>query len=192
MSDDALREKWNSRHGVAEKRPSVARVLEENLHLLPESGTALDLASGLGGNALALAGQGLDVTAWDLSPVAIQRLQGFAAEAGLVNLQAEVRDVEEQPPAPASFDVIVVSYYLERSLIAKLIQALKPGGLIFYQTFTAIAVGDEGPANPAFRLGDNELLDLFRPLKLRVYREENRLGDLQRGARDIAMLVAER
>ncbi len=192
MTDDTLREKWDSRHGVAEKRPSLARVLEENLHLLPTSGVALDLACGLGGNALALAEQGLDVTAWDLSPVAIQRLQGFASEAGLSNLKAEVRDVEDQPPTPASFDVIVVSYYLERNLIPTLIEALKPGGLIFYQTFTAIAVGEEGPSNPAFRLADNELLELFRPLKLRVYREENRLGDLQRGVRDIAMLVAER
>jgi 2-polyprenyl-3-methyl-5-hydroxy-6-metoxy-1,4-benzoquinol methylase len=192
MSDDALREKWDNRHGAEDKHPTLARVLQENLHLLPESGTALDLACGLGGNALALAEQGLDVTAWDLSPVAIQRLQRFSSQAGLSNLKAEVRDVEEQPPAPASFDVIVVSYYLERSLIPKLIEALKPGGLIFYQTFTAITVGEEGPSNPAFRLGDNELLDLFRPLKLRVYREENRLGDLQRGARDIALLVAER
>lgn len=192
MSDDSLREKWDSRHGAVEKRPSLARVLAENLHLLPASGTALDLACGLGGNALALAEQGLDVTAWDLSPVAIQRLQKFASEAKLSNLKAEVRDVEQQPPGPASFDVIAVSYYLERSLIPQLMQALKPGGLIFYQTFTAIAVGEEGPSNPAFRLGDNELLELFRPLKLRVYREENRLGDLQRGARDIAMLVAER
>jgi SAM-dependent methyltransferase len=124
--------------------------------------------------------------------VAIERLQGFAAEAGITHLRAEVRDVEKQPPVPASFDVIVVSYYLERSLIPKLIEALKPGGLIFYQTFTAIAVAEEGPSYPAFRLGDNELLDLFIPLKLRVYREENRLGDLQSGARDIAMLVAER
>jgi SAM-dependent methyltransferase len=192
MSDDSLREKWDNRHGVAEKRPSLARVLEENLHLLPASGTALDLACGLGGNALALAEQGLDVTAWDLSPVAIERLQGFAAETGLSNLKAEVRDVEQKPPAPASFDLIVVSYYLDRNLIPTLIESLKPGGLIFYQTFTAIAVGEEGPSNPAFRLGDNELLDLFRPLKLRVYREENRLGDLLKGARDIAMLVAER
>jgi hypothetical protein len=53
-------------------------------------------------------------------------------------------------------------------------------------------VGEEGPSNPAFYLADNELLELFRSLKLRVYREENRLGDLHKGSRDIAMLVAER
>jgi tellurite methyltransferase len=191
MSDDILRAKWDLRHGAGEKQPTVARVLQENLHLLPASGKALDLACGLGGNALALAARGLDVTAWDLSPVAIQRLRESAVAAGLANLKAEVWDIERQPPAAASFDLIVVSYYLERSLIPALIQALKPGGLIFYQTFTAIAVGEEGPSNPAFRLGDNELLDLFCSLKLRVYREENRLGDLQAGLRDVAMLIAE-
>jgi hypothetical protein len=41
-------------------------------------------------------------------------------------------------------------------------------------------------------LADNELCQLFSSLKLRYYREENRLGDLQEGARDIAMLVAEK
>jgi SAM-dependent methyltransferase len=111
---------------------------------------------------------------------------------GLNNLQAEVRDVEQAPPPSASFDVIVVSYYLEPTLAPQIAAALKPGGLLYYQTFTRIAVGSEGPSNPAFRLHDNELLQLFSGLRLRVYREENRLGDLTRGTRDLAMLVAER
>jgi tellurite methyltransferase len=189
---DRPRQKWDTRYEDPQKQPSVARVLQENLHLLPGEGRALDLACGLGGNALALAENGLDVSAWDLSQVAIDRLRGFAAERALSNLRAEIRDVEQAPPAPASFDVIVVSYYLERSLAPRLMEALKPGGLLFYQTFTRIAVGSEGPTNPGFRLDDNELLRLFSALRLRVYREENRLGDLARGARDLAMLVAER
>ena len=192
MSDDKLRAKWDERHGDPGKGPSTAKVLAENLHLLPASGQALELACGLGGNALALAARGLEVSAWDLSPVAIRRLREFAASAGLSNLRAEVRDVEEAPPAPESFDVIVVSYYLERSLTPGLIAALRPGGLIFYQTFTRIAVSQEGPSNPIFRLSDNELLRLFDSLRVRVYREENRLGDLRLGTRDVAMLVAQR
>ncbi len=192
MSEESLQAKWDTRHGDPLKQPAVSRVLEENLHLLPTSGEALELACGLGGNALALAAQGLEVTAWDLSPVAIERLQAFAAARGLKRLQAAVRDVEQAPPAPNSFDVIVVSYYLERPLIPHLIAALRPGGLIYYQTFTRIAVSDEGPSNAEFRLGDNELLDLFSGLKLRVYREENLLGDLTQGLRNVAMLVAQR
>ena len=192
MSEESLQAKWDARHGDPLKQPAVARVLEENLHLLPASGEALELACGLGGNALALAAQGLDVSAWDLSPVAIERLQALAAARGLKRLQAAVRDVERAPPAPNSFDVIVVSYYLERSLIPHLIAALRPGGLIYYQTFTRIAVSEEGPSNAEFRLSDNELLELFSGLKVRVYREENRLGDLAQGTRDVAMLVAEK
>ncbi|MGD8908141.1 MAG: methyltransferase domain-containing protein [Chromatiales bacterium] len=188
----SLREKWDSRHGDLRKQPRVAEVLAQNRHLLPPKGCALELACGLGGNALLLAEQGLEVSAWDISPVAIRRLQEIALMRGLNNLQAEVRDIELVPPPSSSFDVIVVSYYLEPALAPRIAAALKPGGLLFYQTFTRIAVGGEGPSNPAFRLHDNELLQLFSGLRPRVYREENRLGDLTRGTRDLAMLVAER
>jgi SAM-dependent methyltransferase len=152
----------------------------------------LDLACGLGGNALLLAQAQLHTTAWDISSVAISRLQAMAIDKALANLQAEVRDVELDPPPVARFDVIVVSYFLARQLAPSLIAALKPGGMLFYQTFTRIAVSAEGPGNPHFRLGDNELLRLFRPLAIRFYREENRLGDLSQGRRDVAMLVAEK
>ena len=187
-----LREKWDKRHADAEKRPMPAEVLQRNLHLLPAKGQALDLACGLGGNALTLAGHGLGSVAWDISPVAIQRLNAFAAEEGLTNLSAQVRDVEQQPPSPASFDLIIVSYYLQRTLIPVLIDALLPGGLVYYQTFTQAAVSNLGPSNPAYRLADNELLQLFSRMKLRYYREENRLGNLHEGTRDVAMLVAEK
>ncbi|MCG7942285.1 MAG: methyltransferase domain-containing protein [Candidatus Thiodiazotropha taylori] len=187
-----LRIKWDQRYADAEKVARPAEVLLSNAHLLPEQGSALDLACGLGGNALFLAQRGFTVEAWDLSSVAIQRLAQGAGQLKLNNLHARVRDVESQPPQTEQFDVIVVSYFLERSLIPSLIQALKPGGLVFYQTFTRQAVSSEGPQNPAFRLADQELLQLFSQLQVRVYREEGRLGDLSLGSRDVAMLVAQK
>lgn len=189
---DALQIKWNQRHSDPTHQPRAAEVLYQNSHLLPVAGSALDLACGLGGNALLMAKAGLEVTAWDLSRVAIERLQGFAEAQGMSNLRAEVRDLSKQPLPTDSFDVIVVGYFLDRGLIPALIASLKPGGLIFYQTFTRIAVSGLGPANPDYRLGDNELLRLFEPLALRCYREENRLGNLSTGLRDVAMLVAEK
>ncbi|MCU7924732.1 MAG: methyltransferase domain-containing protein [Candidatus Thiodiazotropha sp. (ex Dulcina madagascariensis)] len=191
-AEASLRKKWDERHAGAEKAPLAAEVLQHNLYLLPAKGRALDLACGLGGNALLLARQGLQVSAWDISPVAIERLQGFAAEEGLQNLSAEVRNVERSPPPPGRFDLIIVSYYLERALIPSLIDALRPGGLIYYQTFTRIAVSSLGPQDPAYRLDDNELLRLFNGLHLRFYREENLLGDVLQGIRDVAMLVVEK
>lgn len=192
MEQKTLQAKWDARHADPQAQPRAAEVLVQNRHLLPARGRTLDLACGLGGNALLLAHAHLQTQAWDISPVAIERLQAIAAREGLGNLQAEARDVERQPPPQDSFDVIVVSYFLDRELAPSLIAALKPGGLLFYQTFTRIAVSDQGPGNSDFRLGDNELLKLFSPLALRCYREENRLGDLSRGVRDVAMLVAEK
>ncbi|MBL3599907.1 MAG: class I SAM-dependent methyltransferase [gamma proteobacterium endosymbiont of Lamellibrachia anaximandri] len=186
-----LKVMWDQRHADPDKQPSAAEVLLQNLHLLPQTGNALDLACGLGGNALELARFGMDVSAWDLSSVAVERLQHLADSEGLV-LNAEQKDVEQDPLTENAFDVIVVSYFLDRGLMPALIAALKPGGLIFYQTFTRIAVSDTGPSNPAYRLGDNELIALLSPLSIRFYREENRLGDLSKGLRDVAMIVAQK
>jgi tellurite methyltransferase len=187
----ALRDKWDRRHGSAEAMPAPAAVLRENLHLLPARGTALDLACGLGANALLLARHGLTVTAWDLSPVAIARLGSLASELALP-IAAEVRDVCAEPPPACTFDCILVAHFLERPLAPALAAALRPGGLLFYQTFARDAVNGRGPSDPCFRLATNELLHLFPGLTLRFYREEGRLGDLSRGTRDLVQLIGQR
>jgi SAM-dependent methyltransferase len=167
----AAQHKWNARYLHTTGTPHPAQVLQEHQHLLPPAGRALDLACGLGGNALLLAAHGLETWAWDIADVAVQRLQHTARQMQLC-LRAEVRDVVAYPPAPKSFDVIVVSRFLERRLAPALIAALRPAGLLFYQTFMGDAVGAVGPQNPAYRLAAQELLALFRPLRVLVYREE--------------------
>lgn len=188
------RAKWDRRY-QAQAQPvglgAAATVLQAYRHLLPGAGRALDLASGLGANAVLLAAQGLAVEAWDLSPVAIGRLRAQAQGLGLT-LTAEVRDVVANPPAPASFDVIVVSRFLERDLCPAIAAALRPGGLLFYQTFIQDKANDIGPSNPAFLLAPNELLRLFPSLRILAYHEEGVVGDVSQGLRDEAMLVAQR
>jgi tellurite methyltransferase len=191
MTDPLVR-KWNLRYEEADPvAAGPCAVLEEYTHLLPARGRALDLACGLGGNAAFLARRGLDTVAWDLSPVAIAKLGDLAKTQGL-SVCAEVRDVQSLPPEPDSFDVIVVSYFLERELAPALVRALRPEGVLFYQTWTREAVDDRGPGNPAFRLGPNELLTLFRDLRVIVYREEGVIGDTTQGLRNEAWLVATR
>ncbi|MCB1762579.1 MAG: methyltransferase domain-containing protein [Gammaproteobacteria bacterium] len=187
--DRELARKWDQRHASALGSGSVAGLLLENNHLLPRKGEALDLACGRGASALYLARRGMRVTAWDLSAVAIDRLQQSAREQGMT-IACAVRDVIAFPPGPGSFDLILVSYFLERALAPAIIQALRPGGLLFFETFCVDAVSDSGPSNPAFRLGRNELLALFRPLEVVFYREEGRIGETRLGVRDIAQLVA--
>jgi len=182
---------WNRRHAEAETLGRVAAVLEQNIHLAAPECRALDLACGRGANAIYMAAAELAVTAWDLSPVAISRLDKAAVEEG-VAVQTAVRDVVASPPQPGTFDLVLVSFFLERELAPAIAAALKPGGLLFYQTYSRAAVTDEGPSSAQFRLDDNELLELFPMLKVRVYREERLLGDTHRGWRDMVMLVAEK
>ena len=189
MSDDELRLKWDGRYADAVGEGVPIEVLVNNAHLLPASGLALDLACGLGGNALFMARRGLQTTAWDLSPVAIASLQ---SAAGGLPIRAEVRDVTVLPPSPGQFDVICVGHFLDRELCPHIAAALRPGGLVFYQTFARERVDDSGPGSERFRLASNELLDLFPGLIVRVYRDEGRCGDITRGWRNRAQLIAQR
>lgn len=181
---------WEARYrDRSAEEAAPAEVLRDNAHLLPETGTALDLACGLGGNAFFLARRGLETFAWDSSPTAVEKF-AFASESLGLPLRAEVRDVVERPPEAGCFDVLVVSRFLDRELVPALIEALRPSGVLFYQTFTQDRVTDRGPRSERFRLGPNELLALFSPLRVLAYREEGRVGDLRRGWRDEAALVA--
>ena len=182
---------WDERYRTAEAAPLPARVLTDWAHLLPPSGRALDLACGLGGNALWLAERGFRVSAWDSSAVAIARLTALARERRLP-VEAEARDVVARPPEPGRFDLIVVAHFLERSLAPAIAAALSPGGVLLYQTFTREQVTERGPATPAYRLAPNELLGLFAGLRVRAFRDEGRLGDTGQGLRDLTQLVAQR
>ena len=190
MVSDERQDRWQRRYQQAVATSvSACGVLAENAFLLPKQGRALDLACGRGGNALLLARQGLDVEAWDYAPAAIEALRRQARSEAL-SLDAVLRDVEQEPPEPASFDVITVSYFLERAIVPGLVRALRPGGLIFYETWLGEAIDDSGPGNPDFRLGVNELLDLFGELQLLFYQEHARVGDHSQGLRNITRLVA--
>ncbi len=192
LGTEALTRKWDERYRASPPElRAPATVLQENQHLLPARGRALDLACGLGANALLLARHGLEVRAWDLSPVACERLRAAAAVQRL-QLHAQVRDLVASPPDPDSFDVIVVAHFLDRDLVPAIVAALRPGGLLYYQTFVREHVTDVGPSSPRFRLERNELLGLFAGLIVRVYREEGTIGDTRLGLRDEALLVAQR
>jgi len=160
-------------------------------HLLPAQGKALDLASGLGANALFLAQQNLVTHAWDISSIAIEKLKEISNSLNL-NINTEVRDVVTSPPEKNSFDVIVVSHFLDRQIMPEIVAALRKNGLLFYQTFTVARVQDIGPSSEKYRLGKNELLDLCKGLDTIVYRDEGTIGDTESGFRNEALFIGHR
>jgi len=152
---------------------TAAQVLLNNNHLLPNRGRALDYACGLAGNGIYLAGRGFEVSAWDNSRVAVDKVNTYARKYNL-NLRAEQKDLEQQPPVmQAQYDMIIVSFFLHRESLRNLYAGLKKGGLLFYQTFSGEQQQGRGPSNPNFRLQTNELLKVFSDMQLLHYREDD-------------------
>ena len=183
--------KWDGIYSDHTGLVEAAEVLRKNRHLLPVAGKALDLACGLGGNALLLAAHGLSVDAWDISPVALAKLQEQALyqRISIVTRQCHIT------PAillPNSYEVIVVSRFLDRSLCNAIMTALKREGLLFYQTFTRDKSDQLGPSNPNYLLERNELLTLFAPLSLVYYQEYASVGDLRQGNRNEAYYIGQK
>ena len=188
MSDS---DTWDKRFRGTRDPGPASLVLLSNLHLLPDIGLALDLACGTAGNGLLLAERGLDTELWVVSPMALELQQQWARERGLA-LRACRRDCEACPPQANQYDVISVAHFLHRPLCRYLSAALKPGGLLFYQTFTANKLGPAGPSRPEFLLQPTELPRLFTELQPRYYRDDDRCGDLNVGERDRALFVGQK
>jgi len=162
--------------------------LIDNADLLPRGGRVLDVACGRGRNALWLAQSGCDVRAIDRNAEAIASLRDIAARSSL-RIQGDVVDLETDPPpdlGTAAYDAVVVFNYLHRPLMPVLVNAVKPGGRIFYETFTTRQAERGHPRNPDFLLKDGELPRLLAPLSIVRSRE----GDFD--DRFIASAVAER
>jgi SAM-dependent methyltransferase len=106
-------------------------LLQETLTSVPDPGVALDLACGTGRHALYLARQGWAVSAVDGSTTAIEILQQRAAQVNLPieTALADLAAGDFRLPS-ATYDLIVVAYYLQRDLFPKVRTATKPGGLV--------------------------------------------------------------
>lgn len=162
--------------------------LIDNADLLPRGGKVLDVACGRGRHALLLASAGFDVHAIDRNPDAIAFLRATAQRLRLT-LNAGVVDLEGDTPADlqtAGYDAVFVFNYLHRPIMPALVAALKPGGRLFFETFTARQAVRGHPKNPAFLLKDGELPELVAPLTVLRSRE----GEVD--GRFISSIVAER
>lgn len=163
-----------------------AQYLVENVGLLSK-GRALDLAMGTGQNAIYLAEKGFDVEGVDIAPEAVNRAIESAERAG-VTINARIVDLEnEQYIEKEAYELIICFNYLQRSLIPKIKDGLRIGGMIVYETFIVDQARFGKPKNPDFLLKHNELLEMFRDFRCLRYREGIMLGP-----KAIASIVAEK
>lgn len=158
----------------------ISEWVERHYKLIQEKGLVLDLAGGSGRHTrfLALKGYRLVLLDKDVSGAIDLRLAK--------NVELIVHDLEVGKLWPLnnnSFDGIIVTNYLYRPIMSRLLKLLSKNGVLIYETF---ALGNErfgGPKNPDYLLKPGELIDLAHP-KLRVIAYEECL----RGAPSPAFL----
>ena len=166
--------RWDARY---RERLAEDRGTEDEPHLLllaqafrlPSRGRALDIAAGLGRNALWLAEEGLSVLAVDASGVACDHLARRAAALGLP-VTALCRDLERDPLPDGPFDVVVNTLYLQRDLASQIERALAPGGLLLFSTF--VENGTAHLEHKEYRLTRGELPSLFPSLEVLEFSED--------------------
>lgn len=184
---------WDQHYGsidIGDTR--VADVLSLNEHLLSNNGKALDYACGTAANGRWLEARGYKVSAWDNSPVVIDKLSAFSQQNEL-RLMPALHDLEQMhPEQPTDFDLVVCSFFLHRPTIDRIPLLLKPGGLLFYQTFCGEQREGRGPSSTAFRLKQAELLEIFSDMQILYYREDGAWGQGVQSLGDQALLVAAR
>ena len=128
---DSIR--WNERYREPQYENPLPprRLLVDNASLLPKGGRALDIAAGTGRNAHFLETHGFQVIGVDVSWQALRRAARFAPASHWV-----LADLERFSVPDNSFDVILNFYYLQRNLWPVFCRALRPGGLLFFETLT--------------------------------------------------------
>jgi thioredoxin reductase/SAM-dependent methyltransferase len=130
-AEDWDRRYTDSGHKLWSGEPNSALVAE-TVHLEP--GTALDLGCGEGADAIWLAGRGWEVTAVDISAVAIDRGREAATTAGIA-IDWVRADVPSERFPTGSFDLVTVMYPAFRhtpddGAMRAILDAVAPGGTL--------------------------------------------------------------
>jgi SAM-dependent methyltransferase len=132
---------------------------------------ALDVAMGRGRHALPLARAGFRTFGVDAKLDAVHDAARAARAAG-TPIAAWCADLTEYPLPAARFDLVVVTRYLQRDLFPAIRNAVVPGGIVVYETFTirqrALGVG---PTSPDHLLRDGELRGYFEDFDIVFYEE---------------------
>ncbi len=137
---------------------------------LPE-GKVLDIACGMGRNAIFLAEQGFAVTAVDMSEVALGFLDTEARRRGL-EIKIQHIDLETLPVLPVGpFDLLLNFFYLHRPLLPLELARVRPGGVAVFRTFSSAGSDQFGPIRQDICLYPGELLEVFNGWEILLHEE---------------------
>jgi len=137
-------------------------------------GKALDVAMGQGRNSIWLAGQGWEVTGFDIADQAIAAARQQAAKLG-VKIHTEVNTIDAFDYGDNQWDLILLSYAGAGPSAERLERALKPGGILIVEAFHEDALKSMRIGGSLFKTG--ELPARFPGLRTVHYEEPIALPD---------------
>lgn len=130
--------------------------------------TVLDIAAGSGRNALFLAQRGFTVDAVDISDEALALLAGRHRSVRAICADLDIFDIPAE-----RYDLIINILFLNRRLFPQILEGLKPGGLLIFETLLEpLGRSDERSERCRdYFLRANELLHSFLSLRILHYHE---------------------
>ena len=182
-------EYWNKKYMLESSqwlKMEPRRLLVSFIDLIPRQGLALDAACGVGINTAYLAEHGLKVIGIDISEYALHLAKENSNDRDY-SIEFVVADLVKTWLPENHFDLIANFHYLERGAIPVFKQALKPGGLILFDTFMASA---ESKETKQFYLAPGELEQLFSGFEIVHYAETKLEPSRKHGERGAAQIVA--
>jgi SAM-dependent methyltransferase len=134
-------------------------------HLAQPDSLVLDIACGAGRHMQLFKQMGHRCTGIDRSAEALSHANAYG--------QVLEADIESGPwPLEGQqYDVVVVTNYLWRPLMPRILESIAPGGLLIYETFSAGHEKVGKPSRPDFLLKPGELLQTFAPLRVIAFED---------------------
>jgi SAM-dependent methyltransferase len=202
MHNDPELERWNERYRAEEYVFGTApnAFLKRQTARLQSQWRALCVADGEGRNSVWLAEQGLEVTAFDFSPLAVEKARRLAAARG-VKVRYEVASIYDWRWPAEEFDAVAAIFVqfadptMRRFKFDAMARALKPGGLVLIEGYTPkqLQYGTGGPKQVENLYTEALLREAFagwEVLELRAYEAELDEGSRHRGMSAVIDFVA--
>lgn len=143
------RDRWERKYAGKDRRVSEADPLLTDHANLLTGGRAIDVACGLGANALFVAERGYEVDAVDISLAALKELDGAAKRKGLP-VRALLADLDDFPIPRGMYDLVLVFSFFSPLLMPAMQKSLRSGGLLFYATYNLNHTAVQPDFNPKY------------------------------------------
>lgn len=163
--------RYKNRNYIYGKLP--AKFLAENFHFLKPESQVLDIGIGEGRNAVFLASKGHKVTGIDISKNGILKAKKLAKKNN-VRIKTIHGSIYKYPFQKEKFDAIICFYFVDRKLNQKLLDWLRPGGILIYEAFLESKKSKTEINEQNSFLKSGELLKMFgNSVKVLKFEEPN-------------------